>query len=148
LDEKIFSFSIKNKFFLNFFNFTDLNVNLTESNNRLSDLINLRNTAKNSIVTYGAIQKVFKTRFDENRSNAKLNDFSNSFVKQPFVSAKKSPYESILGKNKNTFFKSNMFKPFFKKNLNDYQSSDSSLNFYFYDFPFLIALKSDSSRYL
>lgn len=125
-----------------------LNMNVLENNDRTSNLINLRNTAKNSIVTYGAIQKVFKSRFDENRSNAKISDFSNSFTKQPFVSSKKAPYESILGKNKNTFFKSIVFKPFFKKNLNDFYFIDSSLNFYFFDFPFLMSLKSDPSRYL
>jgi len=140
---------LNNSNFLKIFDdLTFLNTNSSELNDRTSNSINLRSTARNSIVTYGAIQKVFKTRFDENRSNAKLNDFSNSYIKQPFVSAKKSPYESILGKNKNTFFKNIFFKPTFKKNLNDFYSLDSSNNFYFYDFPFLMSLKSDPSRYL
>lgn len=147
-------------FFTNFFennsieNYKDLfaldflNINLIENNDRTTNLINLRNTAKNSIVTYAAIQKVFKTRFDENRSHARLLDFSNSFTKQPFVSAKKTPYENILGKTKNTFFNNILFKSFFKKNINNFYQIDSSLNFYFFDFPFLMALKSDPSRYL
>lgn len=125
-----------------------LNINFNQINDRIVNSLSLRNTAKNSIVTYAAIQKVFKTRFDENRSHARLSDFSNSFTKQPFVSAKKAPYENILGKNKNTFFKNVFFKPFFKKNLNNLYMTDSSLNFYFFDFPFLMSLKSDPSRYL
>jgi heme/copper-type cytochrome/quinol oxidase subunit 2 len=124
------------------------NLNLDEENLRSSNLINLRNTAKNAIVTYGAIQKVFKTRLDENRSNAKLGDFSSSFTKQPFVSAKKAPYEDILGKNKINFFDNLVFMQNFKKNIFTSNLLDSSLNFYIYDFPFLMALKSDPSRYL
>lgn len=132
----------------NFNNENFLNINLFENNDRSADLINLRNTAKNSIVTYAAIQKVFKTRFDENRSHARLLDFSNSFIKQPFVNASKTPYENILGKTKNTFFNNLVFKSFFKKNINNLYQIDSTLNFYFFDFPFLMALKSDPSRYL
>jgi hypothetical protein len=94
------------------------------------------------------MQKVFKTRFDENRSNARLGDFSNSYDKQPFVSSKKASYENMLGKNKINFFENVFFYQTFKKNLNNLFTNDSSLNFYFYDFPFLMALKSDPSRYL
>jgi hypothetical protein len=108
----------------------------------------LRNTAKNSIVTYNAIQKVFKTRFDEGRSHAKLNDLSNFFIKQPFISAPKSDYEKILGKNKENFFQTNLYKNNFKVIFNNLYDFSTSNNFYFYDFPFLIALKSDSSKYL
>jgi hypothetical protein len=81
------------KFYLNFFNFESFfNSNFLETNDRLSNLINLRNTARNSLVTYGAIQKVFKTRFDENRSNARLEDFSSSSSKQSFLNSKRLNY--------------------------------------------------------
>jgi hypothetical protein len=108
----------------------------------------LRAPVKNSIVTYNAIQKVFKTRFDEGRSNAKLSDISNFFSKQPFVSAPRISYEELLGKNKENFFKINFYKNNFQKYFNNFYDSSNSLNFYFYDFPFLLALKSDASRYL
>jgi hypothetical protein len=46
---------------------------------RVSNPLKLRSTAKNSMVTYSAIQKVFKSRLDEGRSNARLQDVSNSY---------------------------------------------------------------------
>jgi len=100
------------------------------------------------MVTYNAIQKVFRTRFDEGRSNAKLVDLSNSYSKQPFVSSSRISYEKLLGKNKENFLKVNFYKNNFQTYFNNLYSSSSSLNFYFFDFPFLLALKSDASRYL
>jgi len=94
------------------------------------------------------MQKVFKTRFDENRSHTKLNDFSNFYIKQPFISSERTHYENLLGKNKNNFYKNNFYKNNFKLIFNNLFDVSTSLNFYFYDFPFLLAFKSDSSRYL
>jgi hypothetical protein len=124
---------------------TDLNIN---KNTRTSNTINLRAPVKNSIVNYNAIQKVFRTRFDEGRSNTKLSDISNSFSKQPLISSSRISYEKLLGKNKENFFKINLYKNNFQHFFNNFYDSSSSLNFYFYDFPFLLALKSDASRYL
>lgn len=118
------------------------------SSDRTSNAINLRATTKNAIVTYNAIQKVFRTRLDENRSNAKMLDFNNSFSKQPFVSAPRTTFENLLGKNKNSFFSTISFKENSKKYFNSFYFFDSSINFQFFDFPFLVALKSDASRYL
>merc|ERR1712054_695672 len=73
----------------------------------LTNSIKLRSTAKNSIVTYSAIQKVFKSRFDESRSNTNFKDITNSFVSYPFLTEPKSPYENMLGKNKESFFNIN-----------------------------------------
>ncbi len=127
----------------------DLNLDLSNDKlSRFTNSLNLRAPVKNSIVTYNAIQKVFKTRFDEGRSNAKLSDISNFFSKQPFVSAPRISYEELLGKNKENFFKINFYKNNFQKYFNNFYDSSNSLNFYFYDFPFLLALKSDASRYL
>jgi len=103
---------------------------------------------RNSIVTYNAIQKVFRARFDEGRSNAKIFDFANFYNKQPYLSAARVPYETLLGKNKESFFNVNLYKNNFQPILNTFYSLQTSLNFYFYDFPFLLALKSDASRYL
>jgi len=127
------------------------NIDYNLNNNKLirfSNSINLRAPVKNSIVTYNAIQKVFKTRFDESRSNTKLSDFSNFYTKQPFISSPRVPYEKLLGKTKENFFKINFYKNNFQKYFNSFYGSSASLNFYFYDFPFLLAMKSDASRYL
>jgi hypothetical protein len=77
---------------------------------RLSNPFKLRASSKNAIVTYNAIQKVFKSRFDEGRSNARLQDFSNSYSSHPFVTAPKSGYESLISKNKVNFFSVNNYK--------------------------------------
>jgi hypothetical protein len=131
---------------------TNLYVNTPELvlNNelRLSNPLKLRNTAKSSIVTFNAIQKVFRSRLDEGRSNARLQDFSNSFMPHPFLTDKRVSYESLLGKNKENFFNINLFLHNTKQNINSIYSLVNSLNTYFIDLPFLVSMKSDPSRYL
>lgn len=130
---------------LNNFFFSDY---LNNKNNRFSNIINIRPTAKNSIVNYNAIQKVFKTRFDENRSLAKLNLFSDFYNKAPFITSNKTPYEQLIGKNKKNYLNVNLYNNKKKFFFNNSYLFTSSLNFYFFDFPFLLAMKSDPSRYL
>lgn len=129
-----------------------LNLDLVNEHNCVKSIkydnrINLRSPIKNAIVTYNAIQKVFKTRFDEGRSNSKLNDFTNSFSKQPYMTSPRPLYEKLIGKNKNFFLKNNFYKNTFNLIFNDFYDLETSLNYYCFDFPFLLALKSDASRY-
>jgi heme/copper-type cytochrome/quinol oxidase subunit 2 len=137
------------------FNFLKSNYLLDEINlaTNLNDLrwhnkMTLRSSTKNAIVTYNAIQKVFKSRFDEGRSNAKLQDISNSYVKHLFVSESKTPYESLLGKNKESFFSVTNYNQNLTKNFSEIISDLNTLNTYFSDLPFLISGQSDPSRYL
>lgn len=113
-----------------------------------SNTMKLRSTAKNAIVTYNAIQKVFKSRLDEGRSHSRLQDFSNSYVAHPFVTASKSPYEGMLAKNKESFFNVQSYNHFNNNNFNTLFSVWNSLNSTYLDVPFLISSISDSSRYL
>lgn len=100
------------------------NLNLGNASDlRISNPMKLRSTARNSVVTYNAMQKVFKSRFDEGRSNARLQDFSNSFITHPFITESKSPYESMLGKNKDSFFSVNNYKQYFTSNFNENYST-------------------------
>jgi hypothetical protein len=124
-------------------NHLDINNNL-----KLSNPFKLRSTVKNAIVTYNAIQKVFRSRFDEGRSNARLEDFSNSFVKHPYITDSRPNYESLLGKNKESFLKTNLYNQTSKLNYSDLSSVFYSNNIYFMDLPFLVSMKSDPSRYL
>ena len=148
--------SLNNEININELNDTEIdlsqiNVNSDINTNKLirfSNSLNLRAPVKNSIVNYNAIQKVFRTRFDEGRSNTKLSDLANTFTKQPLISSPRISYEKLLGKTKENFFKVNFYKNSFQNYFNNLYDSSSSLNFYFYDFPFLLALKSDASRYL
>jgi hypothetical protein len=128
---------------------TECNTSLDFNNNvKLSNPFKLRSTTKNAIVTYNAIQKVFRSRFDEGRSNARLEDFSNSFVKHPYLTDSRINYESLLGKNKESFLKPNFFNQTYKLNYSSLLPIFYSTNIYFMDLPFLVSMKSDPSRYL
>jgi hypothetical protein len=121
----------------------DVNNNL-----KLSNPFKLRSTVKNAMVTYNAIQKVFRSRFDEGRSNARLEDFSNSFVKHPYITDNRINYESLLGKNKESFVKTIYYNQTQKLNYSNILPLFYSNNIYFMDLPFLVSMKSDPSRYL
>lgn len=114
----------------------------------MSNPLKLRSTARNSIVTYNAIQKVFKSRFDEGRSNSRIQDISNSYTPYPFLSAPKAPYESLLGKNTENFFKPTLYvtKPLVAYSVENININ--LLNTYFTDLPFLVSKFSDASRHL
>ena len=114
----------------------------------LTNSMKLRSTAKNSIVTYNAIQKVYKARFDELRANINFNDFTNSFSSYPFLLESKTPYENILKKNKESFYNVNFYNKTFENNYSELLSVFLSLNTSFTDIPFLLSLKSDAARYL
>jgi hypothetical protein len=81
----------------------------TNSKLGLTNTLKLRSTAKNSIVTYNAIQKVYKSRFDEGRANTNFSIFQNSFTNYPFLTESKTSYENLLGKNKESFFNTNLY---------------------------------------
>jgi hypothetical protein len=115
---------------------------------QVSNPLKLRSTTKNSMVTYSAIQKVFKSRLDEGRSHARLGDFSNSYISHPFVTSTRTPYESMLGKNKESFFTTQAYNSYYNDNFNSLFSVWNSLNSTFLDIPFLVSMKSDPSRYL
>jgi hypothetical protein len=118
------------------------------SNLRLSNPFKLRSTVKNAMVTYSAIQKVFRSRFDEGRSNARLEDFSSSYIKHPYLTDRRVSYESLLGKNKESFLKPNFYNQTNKPNYSSLSPLFYSNNIYFMDLPFLVSMKSDPSRYL
>lgn len=106
---------------------------------RISNPLNLRSTAKNSMTTYGALQKVFKNRFEEGRSNTRITNFADVRSKLPFMTDKKVSYEKLLGKNKESFYNTSFFTNNTFKVFNNFSATNSSLNFYFFDFPFLLA---------
>lgn len=118
------------------------------SASRVSNPMRLRSTTRNAIVSYNAMQKVFKSRLDEGRSHARLADFSNSFVSHNFITAPKGKYEGALSKNRNSFFDVNLYVPSNNENFSLLSSVYNSLNSTLIDIPFLISAKSDPSRYL
>jgi len=95
---------------------------VSNDNSRVFNPIKLRSTARNSIVTFNAIQKVFKSRYDEGRSNARLQDLSNSYNSHLFLTAGKTPYERILGKNYESFFSVNLYNTSLTDNFSNFFS--------------------------
>lgn len=115
---------------------------------RSSNLLKLRSTAKNSVVTFNALQKVFRPRFDEGRSNVRFQDLSNTFTKYPFLSEARTPYESLLGKNKESFFATSTYKSSIESNYSLSSKALTGLGVYFSELPFLTSTQSDASRHL
>jgi hypothetical protein len=114
---------------------------------RFSNYFLLRPSTRSAMSNYSSYQKVYKARFDENRSFAKITDIAHSFVKQTNVSTSRIRYERLLGKNKENFLQPKSFKNELLTSFNSLYDVFTSLNFYFFDFPFLLAMKSDASRY-
>jgi hypothetical protein len=100
---------------------------------RFTSSLRLRRTARNSIVTYNALQKVFRSRLEEGRSNYGLNQLAELESKQPFITANRPSYQKMLGKNRESFYSTTTYKTGTLGFLNDLHSLNSSLNFYFFD---------------
>lgn len=114
----------------------------------LTNPLKLRSTVKNLMVTYSAIQKVYRSRFDEGRSNMNTSSLFNSYSSYPFLTEGRANYESIMGKNKEAYFSPSLFTTSFNNKLSDLSSSFTPNTSLFLDIPFLLSLKSDPSRYL
>lgn len=115
---------------------------------RFSNPVALRRTAKGSMVTYQAFQKVFKLRYDEGRAHVRLTDFADSSTPQPFTTEQRIKYDRMLGKTKikhfNTNFNTHKVLPVF----NDLAGLSNSLNYYFFEFPFLDGVTNDPTRHV
>ena len=127
----------------------NVEVNPTQSNwSRFSSPIALRRSAKSAMVTYQAFQKVFKMRYEEGRAHVRLTDFADSAITQPYTTEQKIKYEKMLGKTRmqhyNTTFNVNKLLPVF----NDVAGLTNSLNYYFFDFPFLDGVTNDPTRHV
>ena len=124
------------------FNLNYLSNDLNNSSLRISNSLTLRLTARNSIVNFNALQKVFRARFEDGRANANLNQFSEITSVQPFLNTERVDYGSLLGKTKNSFFNNNFFVLNNLNILNESVDLNTSLNFHFFDFPFLLSAKA------
>jgi hypothetical protein len=110
--------------------------------------VKLRSTIKNLMVTHSAIQKVYRSRFDEGRSNMPFNLLSNAFLSYPLLTEKRSNYEGALGKNKESYFSTTFFNKLSNDKYSFFVQALNTNNFILFDIPFLLSLKSDASRYL
>ena len=114
---------------------------------RLSNPAVLRSSARNSIVNYNAFQKVFKPRLDESRAHVNTSTLSDLRLSQPFINDVKVPYTQMLGKNRDSFYSTPLYKTSSKLNFNPQSSLIDAINTPMYDFPFLLARTSDTMRF-
>jgi hypothetical protein len=100
------------------------------------------------MVTYQAFQKVFKLRYDEGRAHVRLTDFADSAIAQPYTTEQRIKYDRMLGKTRikhfNTNFNTHSTLPIF----NDIAGLTNSLNYYFFEFPFLDGVTNDPTRHV
>jgi hypothetical protein len=113
--------------------------------NNSNDLIS---STKNTLTYYSALQKVYKTRFDEGRSTTRFEDFSATTSKLPLVSVKQPNLNYSIYKNWNAYTKYNFLTQSLSLNYFNSNVNNQITNYYYYDLPFLISIKSDSSRYI
>lgn len=125
---------------------TTYSTNLIPSISSTSPL-EIRPSVKDSIVNANAFQKVFRSRLDEGRALVNASEFSNLFVKQPFISDTRVNYTNLLGKNRTSFFSTPLYVPELSKGLTGLNSIYTQQNTQMFEFPFLEALQSDLIRY-
>jgi hypothetical protein len=134
-------------------NFLDLNSEINFDSTsygddlRLSNPATLRSSARNSIVNYNAFQKVFKPRLDESRAHVNSGTLADLRLPQPFINDAKVPYTQMLGKNRDSFYSTPLYKLSPKLSFNPQSSLADSINTPMYDFPFLLARTSDTMRF-
>lgn len=121
---------------------------LNYNSTRFSNPLSLRRTAKSSMVTYQAFQKVFKLRYDEGRAHVRLTDFANSTTPQPYTTEQRVKYDRMLGKTRLKHFNTNFSTYNALPTFNDLSGLSNSLNYYFFEFPFLEGVTNDPTRHV
>lgn len=113
---------------------------------RLDQVINVRLPIKNVNVTAQAMQKVFKTRFDELRSFVRGNDFSLVENRLPLISSKIPTLRGALTKNGTVFNATPIHHLQLASTL---PNAMSNLSLYTsFELPVMLGLKSDSGRHI
>lgn len=121
-----------------------------KSSNVIKDVVNneVLTSVVNMNIYYAAIQKVFRTRFEENRSSTRLINFALNTTKLPFISSNTYTIANNIKKTYVPYNKYNYNLNILNLNYNKNFLNYTLENYYFYDLPFLMAFKSDSARYL
>ena len=138
----------KGSSFLGLNNFIKKTNNATSNEFFWNNKINLRQSAAELTADYKSLQKVYKLRFDDNRSHLSVKSISNSFNKQLDLNSGQTKFDTILTKNSNKVFSVKFFNT---EKLNSNFESQYLFNLtnnYTFDLPFLMSLQSDQSRYI
>jgi hypothetical protein len=120
----------------------------TDYDVRTTNFLKLRAPSADSIAMFKALQKVFRMRFDEGRSNLHFSDLSNSMVKYPSLSEAGVPFRKLLGKNTESFFSAISYKNSLSSYYSDLTPLFNTLSTYLTTVPFLLSMRSDTVKYL
>jgi hypothetical protein len=117
-------------------------------NFRVPANLKLLSNVSHAATSYNAVQKVYRTQYDEARSNIRLRDIAMSYQPIYKVSERKFDFFHLIKKSSNSHYQpiylaSKKHGPL--SNLYAYQTSLDAQSF---DFPFRLAVKSDPARYL
>ena len=115
---------------------------------RLHNTMRLRQPTKSITAGFNALQKVFRPRFDQGKSHAKISDLSNSELTYPLLSEKRVKYEKLLGKNFESYFDSLPYKVVNLLVSDITNPLTNSNNVYFSNIPFLLSYTSDMIKYI
>jgi hypothetical protein len=115
---------------------------------RVSVKTKILSNLAHSATGYNAIQKVYRTQFDESRSHVRLRDFSMSYQPLYKISEIKPHFTQLLKKNTDAMYQPVFAKAVVHGPLSNLYSFQSSLATQTFDFPFRLAIKSDPARYL
>jgi len=118
------------------------------SNQRLTNPLVLRSTARNSTVTFSALRKVFRSRFDEGRAHVSADQFANLNTKQPLISGKSVNYRAMLSKNADSYYSTPLYTTRPSSAILGTSNLLTLQNFYFYDLPFLLSQGSDPQKFM
>lgn len=117
-------------------------------NLRISSPLVVRSGVKNSVVTFNALRKVFRARFDEGRSHTSTQLFASSFMPQPFINDMSVSYNQLLTKDKNTSYQNVFYVSDSLKSLSSDIQWNFNQNYNFYDLPFLLSEGSDPQKFM
>jgi len=143
------SFLEGNKYF-SYLNVSILSGNLNLENksySKFSSNTSILDTYKGLMVMENAIGKVFRSAFDEGRSNVNFKDFSKIHNKLPFLTSNLPNFKRLLHKNNTNFLNTNLYFSKYKLPLNNNQITNVSVNYFTFEFPFFVAFENDSIRY-
>lgn len=121
--------------------------NESNSHNRFSSNTSVLDSYKSLMVMENAVGKVFRSAFDEGRSNVNFKDFSKSNNNLPFLTNNLPNFKKLLHKNNTNFVDTNLYFSKYKVNLNNNPITNVTGNYFTYEFPFFVAFENDSIRY-
>lgn len=119
-----------------------------QSTFRIAASLKLLANLSHAATSYNAVQKVYRTQYDESRSHVRLRDFSMSYQPLYRISERRFNFLGSIKKNSDSFYQPIYLASHKHGPLSSIYAFQSVLDSQTFDFPFRLAIKSDPARYL